>query len=156
MSAFALENPVFRIYVIAAALLIFKMLGQAFIVVYQMMRVKGGYVSPEDARKTPLNPDPQPGQLALNEDVERARRMHRNDGENIPLFLAAGLIFVAADPSPALATWLMYGYVASRAAHFVAYITAQIHDIRATFYTIGVLILIAMTGFALHAALTQA
>lgn len=155
MSAFTLENPVFRIYVIAASLVIFKMLGQAFIVVYQMMRVKGGFASPEDVRKTPLNPEPKPGQLEPNEDVERARRMHRNDGENIPLFLAAGLIFVAAGPAPALAAWLMYGYVASRAAHFLAYLTAQIHDVRATFYTIGVLILIAMTGYALHAALIQ-
>jgi glutathione S-transferase len=156
MSAFTLENPVFRIYVIAAALVIFKMLGQAYITVYRMMSVKGGFASPEDARKTPLNPNPAPGQLAPNEDVERSRRMHRNDCENIPLFLAAGLIFVAAGPSPALAAWLMYGYVASRAAHFLAYFTAQIHDIRATFWTIGTLILIAMTGYALHAALGQA
>lgn len=155
MSDFTLANPVFRIYVIAASLMIFKMLGQAFITVYQMLRVKGGYASPEDARKTPLNPNPTPGQLEPNEAVERSRRMHRNDCENIPLFLTAGLIFVAAGPTPALAAWLMYGYAASRAAHFVAYLTAQIHDVRATFYTIGVLILIAMTGIAMNAALVQ-
>ena len=38
-------------------------------------------------------------------------------------------------------------------AHFAAYLTAQIHDIRATFWTIGSLILIFMTGLALFAAL---
>jgi len=53
-----------------------------------------------------------------------------------------------------LAQWLLYGYVVSRFLHFGAYVTGQIHDIRATFWTVGSVILIYMTGYALYAALT--
>ncbi len=155
MEAFTLDNPVFRIYVIAASLAILKMISQAYITVYRMMSANGGFLNPEDVRKTIGNPNPNPAQLEPNDDVERARRMHRNDGENIPLFLAAGLLFVASGPSATLAAWLMYGYLVSRLAHFAAYATAQNHEVRASFYTIGTLILVAMVGHALHAALMR-
>ncbi len=71
----------------------------------------------------------------------------------MPFFLVAGLLFVLTNPSLALARWLLYGYVVSRLLHFVAYFTAQIHDIRATFWTVGSLILIFMTFWTLFAAL---
>jgi hypothetical protein len=64
-----------------------------------------------------------------------------------------GLLFVLTNLSLALARWLLYGYVVSRLLHFVAYFTAQIHDIRATFWTVGSLILIFMTCWTLFAAL---
>jgi len=153
MDAFSLENPIFRIYVIAASLMILKMLGHAYLVVFRMLRVNGGFVNPEDTKKTLLNPNASATQTDANEYVERARRMHRNEGENTPLFLAAGLIFVAAMPSETLAAIMLYGYVVARLAHFAAYATAQIHDIRATFYTIGTLFLFAMVLHALYAAI---
>ena len=43
MEAFTLDNPVFRTYVIAAALAILKMLFHAFLVVRRMMGANGGY-----------------------------------------------------------------------------------------------------------------
>ncbi|MGY4286317.1 putative MAPEG superfamily protein [Bradyrhizobium sp. LM2.7] len=93
--------------------------------------VQGGYRSPEDIRKTPLNPAPDPAQLLPNEDVERIRRIQMNDLENLPYFLVAGFLYILTQPSLRLAQWLLYGYVASRLLHFVAYLTGQIHDIRA-------------------------
>jgi uncharacterized MAPEG superfamily protein len=155
LSQFVLENPVFRIYVIAAALAILKMLFQAFLVVFRMLSVQGGFLNPEDARKTIGNPNPSPAQLAANERVEWARRMHRNEGENTPLFLGAGLLFVAAMPSAPLAAWLLYGWLVSRAAHFLAYATAQDHEVRATLYSVGALIIAAMCVYALWAALAH-
>lgn len=156
MEVFTLDNPVFRIYIIAASLMILKMIGQAYITVYQMMRAKGGFLNPEDIRKTIGNPNPSAAQLEPNDYVDRARRMHRNDGENIPLFLAAGVLFVASAPSVALAQWLMYGYVVSRLAHFVAYATAQNHEVRASFYTIGTLLIVVMVVYSLYAVFAHA
>ena len=118
-----------------------------------MMEVKGGYRSPEDLRKTPLNPNPDPSQLQPNEKVERIRRIQMNDLENLPFFLAAGFLYVLTGPPLLLAQILLYGYVVSRLAHFAAYFTAQTHDIRATLWTIGSLILIYMAVAALVAAL---
>jgi uncharacterized MAPEG superfamily protein len=95
VDAFTLDNPVFSTYVIAAALAILKMLFHAFLVVYRMIAANGGFLNAEDTRKTFGNPNPSTAQTDPNEAVERARRMHRNEGENTPLFLAAGLLFVA-------------------------------------------------------------
>ena len=81
-----LRRPVFRYYAIAAALMIVKMMSQGWITVFRMIKVKGGYRYPEDAQRSPANPHPSPEQLLPNEYVERSRRMHGNDVENIPLF----------------------------------------------------------------------
>jgi uncharacterized MAPEG superfamily protein len=149
MDAFTIENPVFVTYLIATALTVLKVMGQGWMTVYRMMKVSGGYAAPEDLRPGLINKAPDPKQLDVNDYVDRSRRMHRNDLENIPAFWAAGLIFVAVAPPLWLAQVLMYGFVAARAAHSVAYGTAQSHEVRATFYTIGSLIVMAMAVYAL-------
>ncbi|MEO8123388.1 MAG: MAPEG family protein [Burkholderiales bacterium] len=112
-----------------------------------------GFLNPEDTRKTPLNPNPSAAQVEPNDYVERARRMHRNEGENTPLFLVAGLPLVAAAPPLTAAAVLMFGYVAARCAHIWAYITERDHEVRATCFTFGALLTVAMTLWALAAAL---
>jgi glutathione S-transferase len=148
-----LQNPVLATYVIAATIMILKVVSMSWLTVFRMMQARGGYRSPEDLRKTPLNPEPDPKQLEPNERVERIRRIQLNDLENVPFFLAAGFLFVLTDPSLMVARLLLYGYVVSRILHFTAYFTAQTHDMRATFWTIGSLILIYMACRTLLAAL---
>jgi len=145
------DNPVFATYAVSAALMILLGIATAWITVIQMMRVKGGFRAPEDMKKTPLNPDPKPDQTAPNEPVERFRRIMQNHLENLPFFCLIGLLFVMTGPSLVLAQWLFYGYVVSRVLHFLAYATAQVHDIRATFWTIGSVILIVMCVLVLRA-----
>ena len=153
METLILQNPVFATYVIAATLMILKAVSMSWLTVVRMMQEKGGFRSPEDLRKTPLNPAPNPKQLEPNERVERIRRIQMNDLENLPFFLVAGLLFVLTDPSLLLARVLLYGYAASRFLHFAAYFTARTHDTRATLWTIGSLILVFMTVWTLAAAL---
>ena len=146
-------NPVFVTYMIAAAIMILKAMGQGWMTVYRMMRSDSGLVSPEDIQVGLFNKNPRAEQLALNDYVDRSRRMHRNDLENIPAFLACGLIFVAAGPSLLLANILMYTFVAARLAHAVAYATKQTHEVRATFYTIGSVVVIVMAIYVLAVVL---
>jgi len=153
MSLLTADNPVFIIYMITAALMVLKIMGQGWISVYRMMKIDGGMVNPEDVQAGPFNQNPRPEQLELNDYVDRSRRMHRNDLENIPAFLACGLIFVAAEPSILLANILMFGFVIARFAHSIAYATKQIHEVRETFYTIGSLAVIAMAIYVLVAVL---
>ena len=148
------DDPRFATYAIAAALMILKTVGMAWLTVLRMTQVKGGYRSPEDLRRTALNPDPNPDQLKPDERVERIRRIHMNDLENVPFFLVSGLLFVLAEPPLLLAQVLLYGYVVTRLAHFAAYYTAQTHDVRATLWTIGSLILVFMTLWTLVVAIT--
>ncbi len=143
------DNPVFVTYAIAAALMVLKLMGQGWLTVYRMMKSGwGGMVNPEDLRPSALNPHPRDDQLELNDYVDRSRRMHRNDLENIPGFWMAGLLFVFAAPPLWLAQVAMYGFVLARALHAWAYLSKQNHEVRATFYTVGSLIVIYM---ALHA-----
>jgi len=144
-----LENPVFATYVIAATLMIIKMMGQGWITVARMMKIGGGFLNPEDANQGMTNPSPRPGQLDADEYVERSRRMHRNDTENIPVFLIAGLLFVMTQPPLWVAQVVLFGYVASRLAHFWSYSTAKSHELRATFFSIGSLIVIGMAVYTL-------
>lgn len=148
MDMFSLENPVLVTYVVATALTVMKVMGQGWMTVHRMLKSNAGLASPEDLRPGMINKAPSPEQLQPNDYVDRSRRMHRNDLENIPAFWAAGLIFVLVGPPLWLAQVLMYGFVGARLAHAAAYGTSQSHEMRATFYTIGSLIVIYM---ALHA-----
>jgi glutathione S-transferase len=148
-SLLSLQNPVFHTYAIAAAIMILKLMLQPWMTVVRMMKVGAGFRSPEDLKKTPLNPQPKSEQLEVNEYVDRSRRLNLNDLESIPGFLVAGLLFVLVDPPLLLAQILIWTYVAARAAHFVAYTTAQIHDIRAFCWTWSSVSVIGMAGYTL-------
>ncbi|MEX0956089.1 MAG: MAPEG family protein [Rhizobiaceae bacterium] len=145
MGTINLGEPLFATYAIAASLMILKAVAMSWLTVVRMMQANGGYRSPEDLRKTPLNPNPDPKQFEPDERVDRIRRIQMNDLENLPFFLAAGFLYVLTEPPLLLAQLLLYGYVVSRLLHFAAYYTAQTHDMRATLWTSGSLILVFMT-----------
>lgn len=151
MSSF--DDPLFRVYAISAASMAILMASQAWITVYRMTKVKGGFRSPEDVKRSPLNPNPSPEQVQPNEYVERSRRMHDNHTENIPLFLVVGLLFVLAQPPLWAAQLALYGYVVTRILHFAAYMTAQLHDVRAAMWTPGALAVMAMAVYVLVSAI---
>ncbi len=153
MTVLTMENPVFVTYVIAAAIMILKLMGQGWMTVVRMIRSDSGLLNQEDLLPGPANRNPRPEQLEPNDYVERSRRMHRNDLESIPAFLACGLIFTASSPSPLLANVLMYGFVAARLTHTLAYATGQRHEMRATLFSIGSIAVIVMALYALLAAL---
>jgi glutathione S-transferase len=153
MNLLSTQNPVFVTYMIAASIMILKLMGQGWMTVYRMLQVDGGWATPEDMRGGLINRNPRPEQLGPNDYVDRSRRMHHNDLENIPAFLACGLLFVAAAPSLLLANILMYTFVGARLLHTLAYATKQTHEVRATFYTIGSVVVIVMAVYVLVIAL---
>ncbi|KIN75646.1 MAPEG family protein [Sulfitobacter mediterraneus] len=153
MELLNLENPVFAAYLVASSLMVLKVMGQGWMTVHRMLKVGGGWASPEDLRKGLINKRPDPSQLDANDYVDRSRRMHRNDLENVPAFWVAGLLFILTDPALFLAQVLFYGFVAARVAHFIAYATEQSHEVRATFYTVGSAIVIYMAVQTLWSAL---
>jgi glutathione S-transferase len=152
MDQLNLENPVFVTYAIAAAIMLLKGVAMSWMTVVRMMSENAGLRSPEDVRKTLLNPNPSPSQLEPNDRVERIRRIQQNDLENLPYFFVAGLLYVTTAPPLWLAQVLFYGYVVTRLAHFVAYYTAQDHDVRAALWTPGSLVILFLAGASLIAA----
>jgi len=153
----SLANPVFATYAIAAGIMLIKGVAMSWLTVWQMtFVVRGGYRSPEDARRTLLNSSPRDGQLEPDERVERIRRIQMNDLENLPYFFVAGLVYVTTAPPLWLAQVLFYGYVLTRAAHFWAYMTAQIHDVRAALWTPGSVAILFMAGASVWAGVQAA
>jgi glutathione S-transferase len=153
MDHLSLTNPVFAAYAVAAALMVLKGVAMSWLTVIRMAAENGGFRNPEDMKRTMANPRPHDAQLAPNERVDRIRRIQLNDLENLPYFLVAGLLYVTTAPSLLLAQFLFYGYVVTRLLHFIAYYTAQIHDIRAALWTPGSLIIIFMAGSTVVSAL---
>jgi glutathione S-transferase len=147
MDKLSLNDPLLATYAVAAAIMILKAVSMSWLTVVRMIQENGGFRAPEDIRRTPLNPDPSAIQLEPNDRVERIRRIQLNDLESLPYFLVAGLLFVLTEPPLLLAQCLLYGYVVTRLMHFVAYLTAQSHDMRAILWTPGSLIIIY---FAVH------
>merc|ERR1712080_405745 len=60
--------------------------------------------------------------FTTEEDVERVRRAHRNDMENILPFLILGLLYIFTNPDLATATLVFRIFVGSRIVHTVVYL----------------------------------
>lgn len=148
-----MENPVFAAYAIAVAILVLKGVAMSWLTVARMIATNAGLLNAEDLRPTPFNRKPDPSQLQVDERVERIRRIQRNDLESLPYFFAAGLLYVTTSPPLWLAQLLFYGFVATRLAHFLAYFTAQNHEVRAALWTPGSLIILFLAGAVLAAAI---
>lgn len=148
-----LSDPLMRTYALAAAVLIAKTFAMAWMTVWKMQTLRTGFRAPEDLRKTALNPDPRPDQLAPDHRVDRWRRIHQNDLENVPFFLILAFLYVLTAPPVPLAQGLIWAYVATRFLHLWAYATAKTHDLRATFWTLGQGIAFFMLGAVAWAAL---
>jgi hypothetical protein len=67
MSALTMENPVFVTYMIAASVMILKMMGQGWMTVYRMLKSDSGLVSPEDLQVGLINRNPRRDQLEVND-----------------------------------------------------------------------------------------
>jgi uncharacterized MAPEG superfamily protein len=112
MDKLSVQNALFNTYAIAASIMILKAVMMSWLTVARMMQVNGGFRSPEDIKKTILNPNPNAEQLAPNEYVDRIRRIQLNDLENLPFFLAAGFLFILDrafhNARPMAAVWLRH------------------------------------------------
>ncbi|MFT3810851.1 MAG: MAPEG family protein [Micropepsaceae bacterium] len=153
MDQLNLANPVFAAYAIAAAIMLLKGVAMSWLTVARLVSENAGLRSPEDLRNTPLNRNPHPAQLGPNERVDRIRRIQQNDLENLPYFFVAGLLYVTTMPPLWLAQALFYGYAVTRLGHFLAYYTAQNHEVRAALWTPGSLIIVYLAGASLVAAI---
>jgi glutathione S-transferase len=60
MDKLSFQNPLFNTYAIAASIMILNAVMMSWLTVVRMMQVKGGFRSPEDIKKTILNPTQAP------------------------------------------------------------------------------------------------
>ena len=136
MSAlYVLTNSVFRNFIFYSVASLLKMMVMSLLTTRQRFRknvtitykkmqknhpscFSKAFVNPEDIRPDkrkiiqPTTSDP---------DVERVRRNHLNDIENIIPFVLIGFFYVASNPNPVAAVWHFRLFFFSRLVHTFAY-----------------------------------
>ena len=122
-------EPNVRIFAICAGILVIKMIltGTA---TGLLRMLRGAYATPEDYAllgKPPGPPDPQ---------VERLRRAHLNDLENILPFLGIGFLFAQSGASYTVAWWLFVVFTTARILHTLCYV-AGLQPWRSIVFEVG-------------------
>ncbi|XP_028147275.1 microsomal glutathione S-transferase 1 [Diabrotica virgifera virgifera] len=141
-SGISFDKHVLRWYFVCCCFLILKM---SFMSIFTAVKrvIHKAFANPEDSKQ--MKVDPQ-----VNENVERVRRAHLNDLENIPLFFVAGLIYTFANPGAAGAKAIFVIYVVTRYLHTFVYTVVPLpQPARALSWSTGYIINIYMAMYSL-------
>jgi len=134
---YSADNPVFASFCFYAAVIAVKMLLMSFLTAYHRL-TKNVFANPEDAKMTNVK-------VRTHESVERVRRAHLNDLENVLPFLIIGLLYVGSNPSASCALLYFRVFTACRMLHTVVYaIVVMPQPARALSYFGGMLVNLAM------------
>jgi glutathione S-transferase len=133
-----MNDPAFRAYAVCSAILAVKMLLSGSYTTLMRLRNKG-FVNDEDAKAFGAA-----GASAVEHPaVAHALRIQRNDGENIPLFFAVGLVYVLSGASAFGAAAYCWTFTIARLLHTVAY-TLHLQPWRAICYGVGYAAIVGM------------
>jgi len=136
----SLSNPVFAHYAFYGTVVLTKMMAMSLLTATKRLS-KGIFANPEDL---PLGVQ-KPKSVSLNDErVERVRRNHLNDVENIPAFLLLGLLYVTTAPSVTAALWHFRVFTAARLLHTVAYQLPLPQPTRALTFGAGLAVCVSM------------
>jgi uncharacterized MAPEG superfamily protein len=114
-----LGNPAFRLFAIVALILVLKM---AAVGMYtSTLRLgRGVYATPEDYALQGMT-----AKMTSDADVERVRRAHLNDLENILPFFWVGFCFAVTRPPYVAAEVFFIGFAVARILHSIFYIRSM-------------------------------
>lgn len=116
MSTISINNPVVQSFIVYSAILALKLIVLGPLTGMTRMR-KGVFANPEDVKASGGK-----GKIKFDDpDVERVRRAHQNDLENIPAFWILGALYVTTAPAQAWATLLFRIFTGGRILHTVVY-----------------------------------
>jgi len=129
------DDAVFKVYAISIGVLIAKFLMMSFLTARQRF-ANMVFANPEDVagqKNAKVN--------FTNENVERVRRAHQNDIENIfPFAILSGVYLVVANPSLFAAKCVFYGFTAARVLHSFVYLNQVPQPSRALCFGVGMII----------------
>ncbi|XP_045460986.1 microsomal glutathione S-transferase 1-like [Harmonia axyridis] len=129
-----INDPLYRSYFYYCSILVLKMLMMSALTGIKRMIFRI-FINPEDSAVFKAK-------ITTNERVERVRRAHLNDLENIPLFFVAAFIFCLTGPSLAWATLLFKTFTYTRIVHTLVYaVYPVVQPTRMIVWTIGYLII---------------
>lgn len=137
-----LESPVLQLFGLTYMILVLKMVAVGWSTSFFRIRDKH-FATPEDYRLQGLTP-----KTAVNEDVERTRRVHRNDLENILPYFGVGLFYALTNPSITSARICFIGYTVARVLHSAFYI-ASLQPWRTLAFAVAQILMLTMAVLTL-------
>ena len=141
-----LADPVVRLFAVVYLLLVVKIAAVGgYTSVLRLSRKV--FATPEDYKLQGLAPRQQ-----TDPDIERVRRAHQNDLENVLPFFVVGLVFLMTHPSLLAAQIYGIGYLVARTLHSVFYIRSM-QPYRTIAFTVGSVLTLAMLVQSLVAVL---
>ncbi|KAG6458653.1 hypothetical protein O3G_MSEX010995, partial [Manduca sexta] len=114
MAPIVLSDPVVQSYILYSAILTLKLLSVTMLT-SRVRYSKKVFANEEDAKAVK-------GKIKFDDpDVEKVRRSHLNDLENIPAFWLLGALYLTTSPWPVIATLLFRVYTAFRILYTIVY-----------------------------------
>ncbi len=128
----------------------FHLFGICFLVLALKMMVVGAYTSylrisrkvyatGEDYGMQGMNPSDE-----VDGEIERVRRAHRNDLENILPFLGVGILYALSEPTMLGAQINLLGFTTARVLHSIFYIQGM-QPARTIAFSVGFVLMLWMT-----------
>nr|AYG85512.1 microsomal glutathione S-transferase 1 [Andrias davidianus] len=148
-----IDSEVFLAFTTYTTIVLLKMMFMSLFTAYFRLTRKV-FVNPEDAAMHGKGENAKK-YLRTDPDVERARRCHLNDLENIVPFIGIGLLYALSGPDLYTALLHFRIFAGSRILHTVAYVTPLPQPSRALSWAVGFGVTISMayrllkTGFYL-------
>ncbi|KAM9389417.1 microsomal glutathione S-transferase 1 [Phaethornis superciliosus] len=115
-----IDNDVFRAYATYTTIVLLKMMLMSLITAYYRITRKA-FANPEDTASFGKGESAKK-YLRTDTDVERVRRGHLNDLENIVPFLGIGLLYALSGPELSTALLHFRIFTGARIAHTFAYL----------------------------------
>ncbi|XP_054480673.1 microsomal glutathione S-transferase 1-like [Anoplopoma fimbria] len=136
-----MEDEVFMAFTTYAAIVILKMLLMAPLTAFYRL-TKGAFANEEDVALKPM--EERKKLLRTDPDVERVRRCHQNDLENIVPFVLIGLLYALTGPELSAALLHFRVFAGCRIFHTIAYISVLPQPSRGLSWLVGVLVTLSM------------
>ncbi|NXG59739.1 MGST1 transferase, partial [Hemiprocne comata] len=146
-----IDNDVFRAYATYATIVLLKMMSMSLITAYFRLTRKA-FVNPEDVASFGKDENAKK-YLRTDQDVERVRRGHLNDLENIVPFLGIGLLYALSGPELSTALLHFRIFTGARITHTFAYLIPLPQPGRGLSWAVGYAVTISMAYKVLKTAL---
>ncbi|XP_025111854.1 microsomal glutathione S-transferase 1-like isoform X3 [Pomacea canaliculata] len=145
----SLDNPVFKAFISYGVVVVVKTMAMSVLTTRQRFAHKA-FVNPED---TASMKDKEGGRLKVtaHDAVERVRRCHLNDLENVIPFFLIGLLYVSTSPDLSTALLHFRVFTGARLFHSVAYLLPLPQPSRALGFFAGYVTTLSMAYRAIAA-----
>ncbi|XP_041827915.1 microsomal glutathione S-transferase 1-like [Melanotaenia boesemani] len=145
-----MENQVFMAFTTYAAIVVLKMVLMGPLTAYFRI-TRGSFANEEDV--SGKSEEQKKKLLRTHPDVERVRRCHLNDLENVVPFVLVGLLYALTGPELSTALLHFRIFTGCRIFHTIAYVSVLPQPSRGLSYIVGMLVIISMAYRVLSAVL---